>query len=155
MQSYYDPVPRDEATIPSPQHDSTTTAAATAIALPAVSFVSSAPRGGGHEQEPTEESGIYMIGMASTSASGQENDSQAATLLASKTVASVKPTVAPKTTKKLIFQLDDQQRDTFDLDEKVYPVIHLQSSTSSTHPLNISLCTKQQHSRPFQHNQLH
>lgn len=68
-----------------------------------------------------------MITMASVSAASgldSEHDSQTqATLTASKTVASVTSAVsagAPhKTTKRLIFQLDDQQRDTFDLEEKV------------------------------------
>lgn len=73
---------------------------------------------GGHERECPVESGVYMITMAS----GAENDTQVASILAStKTVASVTPSaVSQKTTKKLIFQLDDQ-RDTFDSEEKVYP----------------------------------
>lgn len=96
-------------------------------ALPSVSFSSgSVGRGGAgvgtgghHELEYQVHSGVYMITMAS--GSEDANDSQAATILAStKTVASVVANTAPlKATKKLIFQLDDQQRDTFHSEEKV------------------------------------
>lgn len=118
MQSYYEQSVNEEAfrappiTSHGPTADRPTT-------LPSVSFLS----GAGHQQEYKEEAGIYMITMAS---GGEEYDSQArATLLATKTVASVTipSSAAPqKATKRLIFQLDDQQqqRDTLDLEEKVY-----------------------------------
>lgn len=130
MQNYYDQSPKDEALIATTSSRHGPSAADNATTLPLVSFSSG---GGGHEQEYKEESGIYMITMASVSAGGgldSEHDSQTqATLIASKTVASVTAAAAPqKTTKRLIFQLDDQQRDTFDLEEKVYQVNHLRTS---------------------------
>lgn len=129
MQNYYDQSPKDEALIATTSSRHGPSAADNATTLPLVSFSSG---GGGHEQEYKEESGIYMITMASVSTGGglDEHDSQTqATLIASKTVASVTAAAAPqKTTKRLIFQLDDQQRDTFDLEEKVYQVNHLRTS---------------------------
>lgn len=121
MQNYYYDPPEIEGKLEN-SHDVT-------AALPSVSFSSgSVGRGGAavgggigghHELEYQVHSGVYMIAMAS--GSEDANESQAATILAStKTVASVVATTAPqKATKKLIFQLDDQQRDTFDSEEKV------------------------------------
>lgn len=131
MQNYYDQSPNDEALIATTSSRHGPSAADNATILPLVSFSSG---GGGHEQEYKEESGIYMITMASVSAGGgldSAHDSQTqATLIASKTVASVTSAAAApqKATKRLIFQLDDQQRDTFDLEEKVYQVNHLRTS---------------------------
>lgn len=120
MQSYYcQSVNEDTSTKSAPiTSDGTApTADKWASSLPPVSFSGSAGFSVGHEQEYKEESGIYMIAMSS------DTQSQA-TLLASKTVASIAPAPgAPqKAPKRLIFQLDDQQqhRDTFDLEEKVY-----------------------------------
>lgn len=128
MQNHFDQSPHKKALIASTSRHGSVSGSAAAdksstSTLPSVSFSSC----GGHEQEYKEESGIYMITMASVSAASgldSEHDSQTqATLTASKTVASVTSAVsagAPhKTTKRLIFQLDDQQRDTFDLEEKV------------------------------------
>lgn len=79
---------------------------------PSVSFFSEPCISWDHdEQEVARMSGVYMITMASAESGIEAETQKTATLKASRTVASVTPTVTAslKATKRLIFQLDDRQ----------------------------------------------
>ena len=122
MQSYYDPSANEEAlATATTRHGSS----AADKAVPSVQFSS----GQGHTQEFPEEAGIYVISKESHHLHQQQLDHEPE--------AKVKVAAAHKVPKRLIFQLEDHQRDSGDLQPKVS--IHPSLDKSSVPSISISL----------------